>query len=167
MICAVVEQPLVVRLEELLQTGGDALAALTPVPLPAAKRWWNLPGEVSVSLREKESFSSLELLLFNPYQWLLRYPAAMHPSRLISVGGDFRILGNLAHGLVERYFSHQNSLAMSDADFNAWFTKAFAEIIDQEGAILRIPGRGADLENFRFRLLPSMRTLLPLSVRVR
>ena len=159
MIGAVVEQPKVTRLEQLLSSGGDAMATVTPVPLPAAKRWWKLPEEVSISLREKESFSSLELLLFNPYQWLLRYPAALYPSRLISVGGDFRILGNLAHRLIERYFRHPDSLAMSDAIFDTWFTKAFAEIIDQEGAILRIPGRGADLENFRFRLHRSMRTL--------
>jgi hypothetical protein len=159
MISAVVEQPKVKRLEELLSSGGNAMVTVTPVPLPAAKRWWNLPDEVAVSLREKESFSSLELLLFNPYQWLLRYPAALRPSRLVSVGGDFRIMGNLAHGLVERYFLRPDSLAMSDAEFDAWFAEAFAEIIDQEGAILRIPGRGADLDNFRFYLHRSMRTL--------
>lgn len=159
MICAVVEQPRVMRLEELLESGGKVLTAITPVPLAAAKRWWKLPEEITVSLREKESFSSLELLLFNPYQWLLRYPAALYPSRLISVGGDFRILGNLAHGLIERYFLHPDALTMSDTTFEAWFNKAFAEIIDQEGAILRIPGRGADLESFRFRLHRSMLAL--------
>ena len=159
MICAVVEQPRVMRLEELLESGGNALAAVTPVPLAAAKRWWKLPEEITVSLREKESFSSLELLLFNSYQWLLRYPAELSPSRLISVGGDFRILGNLAHGLIERYFVHPDSLTMSDTTFEGWFAKAFAEIIDQEGAILRIPGRGADLESFRFRLHRSMLAL--------
>ncbi len=159
MLCAVIEKPKVTRLEELLRSGGDAMAAVTQVPLPAAKRWWTLPEEVTVSLREKESFSSLELLLFNPYQWLLRYPAALRPSRLVSVGGDFRILGNLAHGLVERYFRCSDSLTKPDADFDAWFATAFVEIVDQEGATLRIAGRGADLEKFRFRLHRSMCTL--------
>jgi hypothetical protein len=81
MICAVVEQPRVMRLEELLESGGNALAAVTPVPLAAAKRWWKLPEEITVPLREKESFSSLELLLFNPYQWLLRYRRARRPDQ--------------------------------------------------------------------------------------
>jgi PD-(D/E)XK nuclease superfamily len=159
MIEAIIEQPKVTRIEGVLQSGGDSMAAVTPVPLLAPKRWWTLPNGISVSLRKKESFSSLELLLFNPYQWLLRYPVGLRPSRLISVGGDFRILGNLAHGLVEQYFLREDSLSMSDADFNNWFTKSFAEIVDHEGAILRIPGRGADLEGFRFRLLRSMQTL--------
>jgi len=159
MIGAVVEKPKVTRLEELLKSGGDAMAAVTLVPLPAAKRWWTLPEEVSVPLREKESFSSLELLLFNPYQWLLHYPAALRPSRLVSVGGDFRILGNLAHGLVERYFMCPDALTMPDSEFDAWFATSFAEIVDQEGATLRIAGRGADLENFRFRLHRSICTL--------
>jgi hypothetical protein len=159
MICAVVEQPKITRLEEHLISGHDAMVMVNPIPLPTTKRWWKLPEEVSISLRDKESFSSLELALFNPYRWLLQYQAQLKSSSLISVGGDFRILGNLAHGLIERYFQHPDALAMSNADFSAWFDKAFVEIIDQEGATLRIPGRGADLENFQFRLHRSMLTL--------
>lgn len=159
MIGAVIEQPKVVSLETLLVSGGDFMTPVTPVQLPEAKRWWQLPKYASISLREKESFSSLELLLFNPYQWLLRYPAALRPSRIVSVESDFRMFGNLAHGLVERYFLFSVSETMSDAEFNTWFAVAFAEVVDQGGAVLRMPGRGADLESFRFRLHQSMRTL--------
>lgn len=159
MIGAVVDQPKVHLLETLLNTGGDALLPVTPMPLPAPKRWWNLPEDASVTLRSKESFSSLEKLLFNPYHWLLQYSAKLKPSRIISLGGDFRMLGNLAHGLVEQYFLQPDALTMSASAFDIWFDDAFNALVDQEGAILRTPGRGADLEGFRCRLHRSMQSL--------
>lgn len=159
MIGAVVDQPKVKVLEALLSVGGDLLVPVTHMPLPAPKRWWHLPKDITVTLRSKESFSSLEKLLFNPYHWLLQYPAKLKPSRIISLGGDFRMLGNLAHGLVEQYFQHPDALTMSASAFDTWFGDAFGALVDQEGAILRTPGRGADLEGFRYRLHRSMQTL--------
>lgn len=135
------------------------MTAVASVPLPAPKRWWQLPDDVAIALRPKESFSSLEQLLFNPNQWLLRYPAKLQPSRIVSMGGDFRMLGNLAHGLIEQYFLHPSALVMSEAEFDVWFAESFSVLVDQEGAILRSPGRGADLEGFRYRLHHSMRSL--------
>lgn len=158
-ICAVVDQPRVVPLEDWLRSGGDGMRPLTPAPLPVARRWWKLPDDVTLSPRAQESFSSLELMLFNPYQWLLRYPAALSPSRIINLSGEFRLFGNLAHGLVERYYRHPAALAMGETEFNAWFDGAFGDIIDQEGALLRMPGRGADLEGFRYRLHRAMLAL--------
>lgn len=159
MIAAVAKDPQVTKLEGLLANGGEAMAKVTPVPLPPARRWWQLPEDVAVALRDKESFSSLELMLFNPYHWLLRYPAKLRSSRIAKLGGDFRMLGNLAHGLVERFFQHPDALAMSEGEFDGWFAGAFAQIVDEEGALLRTPGRGADLENFRYRLQRSMQAL--------
>lgn len=159
MICAVVDRPKVTALEALLSSGGDGMAQVTSVPLPAVQRWWQLPEDIAIPLREKESFSSLELMLFNPYHWLLRYPARLRPSRITTLGGDFRMLGNLAHGLVERFFLCPEALSMSEGDFDSWFAGAFAQIVDEEGALLRTPGRGSDLENFRYRLHRSMQTL--------
>jgi hypothetical protein len=159
MICSVTERPHVTTLETLLVSGSDAMVQVLPVPLPAARRWWQLPEDVAVALRKQESFSSLELMLFNPYHWLLGYPAKLRSSRIANLGGDFRMLGNLAHGLVERFFKHPDALRMPEGDFDNWFASAFAQIVDEEGALLRTPGRGADLENFRYRLHRSMQTL--------
>jgi hypothetical protein len=98
-------------------------------------------------------------LLFNPYQWLLRYPAALRSSKLISLGSDFLLFGNLAHGHIERYFQRDDALTMSEDAFEVWFAQAFETLIDQEGALLLMPGRGADLAHFRTRLLRAVRTL--------
>jgi hypothetical protein len=159
MIQAVVDSPVVGVLERLLTDGSEATRRVICTPLPVAKRWWHLPEEVKVRLRPEESFSSLELLLFNPYQWLLKYPAALRPSRLVSLGGDFRMFGNLAHGLVERYYQRPDALTLAETPFNAWFDPAFDQLIEEEGAFLLIAGRGADLQDFRHRLRHAMRIL--------
>lgn len=162
MIRAVVteeKEPLVEPLEKILEQGSPATCTVKCTPLPAPKRWWRLPDDIAVPHRETESFSSLELLIFNPYHWLLKYPAALRPSNIVNLGGDFRMLGNLAHGLVERYYRTPEALKMSDAEFGAWFDPAFEALVSEEGALLRMPGRGADLEGFRYRLLQSVQAL--------
>lgn len=159
MIVAVVDAPKVTPLEDLLSSGGEGLRLVVPMRLAALRRWWQLPADVSVALRPRESFSSLEQLIFNPYQWLLRYPAALRSSKLISLGSDFLLFGNLAHGLIERYFQRDDALTMSEDAFEVWFAQAFDTLIDQEGALLLMPGRGADLAHFRTRLLRAVRTL--------
>ncbi len=159
MIAAIIEAPRVTELEALLCAGGEGMSAVIPVKLPAPRRWWTLAPDVGVPLRALDSFSSLEQLLFNPYQWLLRYPAALRPSRLLGAGSDFLLFGNLAHELAERYFRHDPALNMGDAGFDAWFGGAFEALIEEEGALLRAPGRGADLSQLRSRLLRALQTL--------
>ena len=159
MIEAGIDSPRVQSLDSLLAKPTPGMQSVTHVPLPAAQRWWQLPQDVSISLRETESFSSLELLLFNPYHWLLKYPAKLRPSRIIDLGGNFRMLGNLAHELVERYYQRDDALSMAESQYSAWFDPAFDQLITEEGALLRMAGMGADLEGFRHRLRNSIRTL--------
>lgn len=152
MVCAVVHDVPVSMLEQSLTDGGKGMTRQPYRPLPMARRWWQLPDDVAVPLRKKESFTSLEKFLFNPYQWLLQYPAKLQPSRLLASGSDLRMMGNLAHGLVERFYLSADALEMDDAAFGTWFDAAFESIVDEEGAHLRMSGRKADLESFRFRL---------------
>ncbi|CAE6723223.1 PD-(D/E)XK nuclease family protein [Candidatus Nitrotoga fabula] len=159
MLCAVVDDVPVLGLEQYLADGGNAMTRQTYRPLPQAKRWWQLPKDLVVTLREKESFTSLEKFLFNPYHWLLQYPAKLQPSRLLSSGSDFRMMGLLAHGLVERFYFGADSLKMDDEAFNTWFSETFESIVDEEGAHLRMSGRKADLESFRFRLERAVKAL--------
>jgi hypothetical protein len=159
MIEAVVGQPVVRALENLLANGGENAVPVACVPLAPPKRWWQLPEDVQVAMRPEESYSSLELMLFNPYHWVLKYPAKLRASRIVSSSGDFRMLGNLAHGLVESYYQRAEALTMSDDEFVAWYKPAFDRMVDEEGATLKMEGRGADLERFRHRLLQAMQAL--------
>lgn len=159
MIEAVTEKPTVLPLERLLTRPTRATRPAVITPLPSRRRWWHLPEGTDVPLARKESFSSLELLLFNPYHWLLKYPAALRPSRIAALGGDFRMLGNLAHGLVEAYYRQPEALQMTDAEFSSWFGPKFDRLLREEGAVLCMPGRGAELQGFRHRLLQAVMAL--------
>ena len=160
MIEALVEGLPVRPLEALLTDAGQAdTVAVHPAPLPAKRRWWNLPAGSLPARKGRDSYSSLELLLFNPYHWVLKYPAALKTSRILALGQDFRLLGNLAHGLVARFFALSGALSLDDTAFAAWFGPAFEGIVAEEGAMLLMPGRRSDLEGFRLQLRNALEQL--------
>ena len=149
----------VIPLDMLTLYTDQDLPVVIHSPLPLRKRWWKLPEDIAVPSRETESFSSLELFLFNPFQWLLRYPAKLEASRILEVSNDFLLFGNLAHDTVEHYYQQADALAFNDERFLAWFDANFDRIIEEEGAVLLMPGRRSDLEGFRIRLRDSMQEL--------
>jgi len=159
MIDALIEKVLITPLESILTEANADHPPVPLTPLPMRRRWWQLPEGVDIQKKGRDSFSSLEVLLFNPYQWLLKYPAALNPSRILSVSTDFRLFGNLAHGLVERFYNQTAPLSVSDGDFLAWFDTMFDQTVIEEGAVLLMPGRRSDMENFRIKLRESMRQL--------
>ena len=112
-----------------------------------------------LALPEKASFSSLNLLLFNPYQWLLQYGAKIQASKSLSLSDSFLLNGSLAHRLAEHFFSRTDALTMDAADFATWFSIHFPRVVREEGAVLLMEGRGADLSTLRHRVLRAMTQL--------
>ncbi|MBP9735503.1 MAG: PD-(D/E)XK nuclease family protein [Rhodoferax sp.] len=150
---------------ESLLTSPDAaanpkgLTAQPYQPLPAQKRMWQLPPSIAIARRETESFSSLESFLFNPYQWVLTYPAALKASSILDISDSFLLYGTLAHHLVEHYVTEPFALTQSNEEFLKWFEPAFDTLIADEGAILLMPGRNEDLASFRRKLCFAMQQL--------
>jgi hypothetical protein len=159
MIEAVVQHPKVNSLEDLLNAPGPLCQPLPSVPLPVRKRWWKLPADLPLAIPEKASFSSLNLLLFNPYQWLLQYGAKIQPSKSLSLSDSFLLNGSLTHRLAEHFFSRTDALTMDADDFDAWFSIHFLRVLHEEGAVLLMEGRGADLATLRHRVLRAMTQL--------
>lgn len=147
-------RPAVNTLETLLTEPTLELQAHRP--LPTRKRWWQLPETVAIPKREKESYSSLESFLFNPYQWVLTYPAALRPSSILDVSDGFLLYGNLAHHLIEQYVLRPDALTQSEGEFQLWFEPAFDTLAANEGAVLLMPGRREDLESLRRKLREAM-----------
>jgi len=137
----------------------DALPPVMHKPLPVRKRWWVLPPDVTLPARREESFSSLENYLFNPYVWVLQYPAKLSGSRMLDVSKGPLLYGNLSHNLIERWLKRPDALLESDDVFNAWFASAFTVIVSEEGAVLEMPGRQEELASFRRKLLYAMQQL--------
>jgi hypothetical protein len=148
---------LLVSPETAKSTSG--MAAQAHRPLPAQRRFWQLPSNIAIARRETESFSSLETFLFNPYQWVLTYPAVFKTSSILDISDGFLLYGTLAHHLVEHFVTEPFALTQSDADFLQWFEPAFNTLIADEGAILLMPGRSEDLASFRRKLCFAMQQL--------
>ena len=129
-------------------------------PLPQLKRWWNLPENTPIPKREHDSFSSLESYLFNPYQWLLRYPASLKASNILSVSDGFLLDGQLAHAIVEHFFALPDSLIMTEAQVMVWFDQTFPKVVEAQGAVLLMHGRRSDYEGLRYRLGRALKNLL-------
>ena len=159
MIRTLIPEAPIQSLETRLDQGGDGTQAITVAPLPTRRRWWQLPSDITLPSREKESFSSLELLLFTPFHWLLKYPAKLRPSNLVELTNEFMLRGNLAHALVEQFYHSPSVLDFTETEFDHWFDTNFPRIITEQGATLLMPGRSADLAGFRHRLHRAMSEL--------
>lgn len=156
--------PKIQSLEHLLTNPGSGnrpidMATQPYRPLPAKRDQWQLPPDISIPGRETESFSSLESFIFNPYQWVLTYPAALKASSILDISDSFLLYGNLAHHLVQQYVTEPFALTQTDDAFLTWFEPAFKALVEREGAILLMPGRNEDVEYLRRTLRFAMQTL--------
>jgi hypothetical protein len=151
--------PGIQTIENLLRQGEPGMLAAPPRPLPGLRRWWQLSEGVALPKRSVESFSSLEPFLFNPYQWVLRYPAALQVGTLLTVPQGMQLLGTLSHRLIECWFSLDDALTRSGQQFDDWFGPAFSALIAAEGSTLLLPGMGVELEAFRQQMYQSLLAL--------
>lgn len=135
--------------ESMLRAGAAPMVPVTHTPLPAIKRWWQLPEGTTLPAVPEYFFSQLEKQIFNPYHWLLANVARLHSGSLLSLADDFRLKGLIAHSLVERLYRDGNGLSMNDDQFLAWFDPAFDQLIAEEGAVYLMPGRRTERENLR------------------
>ncbi|MDF0665685.1 MAG: PD-(D/E)XK nuclease family protein [Nitrospira sp.] len=139
---------------EVLVNGhaGKDLQQVAHVPLPQRRRWWQLPREVAIARRPSESYSSLNLFLNAPHQWVLKYAARLNPSNLLAVTDENRLYGNLAHRIVDRFFHVGNAHELHGDALAGWLLQEFESVVAEEGAVLLMPGRRMDREWLRAAL---------------
>jgi hypothetical protein len=133
-------------------------------PLPARRRWWTLPAGSIPLQTGRFSFTSLDQYLNNPSQWVLGYAAALRPSRLLSVADLFTLSGSVGHRVVERLFSRDDALSMSDEMLVRWIPGVLEEIVLSEAAIFLLPAHRARMRHLRDVVL---RTVVELRKHVR
>jgi hypothetical protein len=129
--------------------------------LPRKERWWQLPEGVAFTPREQESFSSLDKFLYGPYQWVLNYQARVRPGALFEIDDGQRLKGTLAHELFERFFEAHaaiSSIKLSEAD--NWARSAIDSLIEEKGAVLLMPGRQSEKEDFIAIVIRALRELI-------
>jgi len=152
----------------LIQQGKSIALVNSPISvtvpeltLPHKKRLWQLPESTSLPTREMESFSSLENFLFGPYMWVLRYQAKLRAGTLLSVSDRNLLKGNLAHKLFENYFNANPDISnIKVSEINHWAEPELNNMIETTGAVLLLPGRTAERENFIHNSLSALTSLV-------
>ena len=138
-----------------------AQSPLQPRTLPPKVRWWQLPDSVGLPERYAESFSSLDTYIHSPYQWLLRYAARIRPGSLASVSDGSLLKGSLAHRLYEEFLNAHPAIGTIDTlSIAGWVEKYIGTLLQQEGALLLVPGRQAECEHFITQVQNSLTTLV-------
>ena len=160
-LAALVDQPVVRKVEEILRHPPRAglLVTIPHRPLPAPRRWWHIPAGAIHGWDRAASYSSLEMFFYSPWRWSLQYPANLRPSALLELPGEFQLFGNLAHRVVERLYRESEALDWPSERVAAWVDSAFEGILLEEGALLLMPGRGADRIALRLGLRRSVTEL--------
>jgi hypothetical protein len=132
------------------KVSSDQQKDLEPKPLPGLHRWWDIPElKEVVSPRETESYSSLNSLVFSPYQWLFRYSCGLQEHLdLPSVSN--RLRGQLAHRIFEIHFSdYENRRDWGVEQIQTWFDSFFLEFTQTHAALFFLEENRAQLANFR------------------
>ena len=126
---------------------GVSTESLALRPLPAPRRWWELPREAAIPPRAVESYSSLSKLFYHPHQWVLNYAARLRKGRAEDVADQALLYGTLAHRLFEEFFNaHHDWHSLGDARIMSWLEQVLPKLVREEGAVLLEPGRGVDHE---------------------
>lgn len=129
---------------------GSILSELQPTPvyelLPLQKPgappvFIQVPARAKMEVRETESFSSLETLLYYPYQWVFRYKLQLRKSAILGIVDERALAGNLAHRFFELLLREKELLNWSSSAIEGFIDAQAPELLRQEGAVLLLYGR--------------------------
>lgn len=143
---------------------GTTSAALAPQLLPIPPRYIQLPHPLQIG-DAAQSFTTLNELFNDPALFVLKRVADLAPGSDLAVEEDNRLLGVLAHRVVEKLFARADALAWSNSDALYWFHTEADALLQTEGAVLLMQGAGVSQQHFRkvcegaiFSLLAHLRT---------
>lgn len=95
----------------------------------------------------KASPSSLESLVYYPYQWLFRYRLKLLKSSILSIVEENTLYGNLSHRIFEKLLQQDFYRWTRDDTYN-WLDNYFPEVLPREGAVLLMYGKEPERISF-------------------
>lgn len=142
-------------------------AAVAPQDLPPARGAWKFdPGAKwrgtfqAPTRRDAQSFSSLEIAFNNPALAVLQDAAYLRAGNMHAPEQDTRLLGTLAHRLVQMLLADPATLGWSPKQVEDWFGPAADNLLKTEGMPLLAPGSSMQLTQFKAAALGGIISLL-------
>jgi ATP-dependent helicase/nuclease subunit B len=133
--------------------------SVVPAVLPQARADWQIPAR-AVSVRPRESASSLERLLGCAYAWVGHYAAGLRPGRAAELPKGPQLVGLLAHRLAQEIFGPGAPPAPDAARATA--EARLPGLLDEMAAPLLAPGSAGELARLRTDLPRAMEALAAL-----
>jgi hypothetical protein len=133
---------------EAMLKGRECAPPAAAKPLPRLKREYAIAADMA-SRRDYQSYSSLSELFDNPAVSVLRDAAGLRSMTVLAVEDERRLLGTLAHRLLEQMFAESGVLGWHEPQVRAWFEAHADALVDAEGAPLLMPGFSVVLHRFK------------------
>lgn len=128
-------------------------AALTPAFFSASNAYLELTQTDILTPREEESFTSLNDLIYAPYEWVFKNKLELRKSAILSVTSDETLKGNLAHIILKNLLAPETPEKAADLSskktLSAWFDKHWGEFIETEAANFNLYGQETELLKFK------------------
>lgn len=102
--------------------------------------------------RAEETFTSLESLLYYPYQWLFRHHIRLRKSSILSIVKDSTLQGNLAHRFFQNLLLIPELNSWTKLQVDQWIDREAERLLHREGAVLLMYGKEAERKRFLKRL---------------
>ncbi|MDP8235138.1 MAG: PD-(D/E)XK nuclease family protein [Candidatus Erginobacter occultus] len=122
---------------------------LAPLELPQPQRLWKLKS-LSPAPRELESATSLEKIVFCPFQYALEYQAKLKPADAVALKSGPLALGNVAHRAVEDFL---------EGKAGGGIDEILDRVLREEGAVYLLPGREGELARLHLELTAAVEKL--------
>ncbi|MNJ23237.1 PD-(D/E)XK nuclease superfamily protein [compost metagenome] len=127
---------------------GVTAEVLAPQALPATPRHIQLPHPVQLG-DALQSFTTLNELFNDAALFVLKRVAKLDPTSVLEVDEGNRLLGILAHRVLEKLFAYDKALSWSNAEAVDWFRAVADSLLLTEGAVLLMQGAGVTQQHFR------------------
>jgi ATP-dependent helicase/nuclease subunit B len=128
--------------------------AVASSPLPAPQRRWTVRPS-TVRRRETESITSIKQLIECPLAWALKYGAHISAGALNVLPNDDKLIGTVAHAIVERIFEQRNAWRPDEAANEA--SRLFDELAVELAAPLLRVGNSVEYQRAKVGVVDAIR----------
>lgn len=140
----------------VLEKDAPGKVAVVAQELVAAKGVWKFDETAAwrtkfpaPTRREAQSYSSLDTAFNNPALGVLKDAASLQGCRTVAPGDENRLLGTLAHRLVQLLLEHPTALGWDEKQVDAWFAPKLEELLLHEGMPLLASGSAVQHAQFK------------------
>jgi len=114
---------------------------LSHVQLGKVSPFIRVPERIPLEYRDYETFTSLETLLYYPYQWVFKYLLRLRKSPILSIVRESTLMGNLAHRILEFLLQEKEAFHWPRAEVYEWIETQTNALLQREGAVLLLYGK--------------------------